>query len=156
MSLVLTNNSGGLRKDFYALGTPRDVAKLLDVRYDRLIYHLHKTDPKLRYATFKIPKRSGGSREISAPVTPLKIIQRKLNQVLQAVYPARPQVHGFVNGKSILTNAKSHSSKRLVLKVDLQDFFPNNKLWAYSRDVHGTSVQSKRNCSNHSCADLLF
>lgn len=124
MSLELTNAPEDLHKIFYALETPRDVARLLDVRYERLIYHLHKTKPKLRYTTFKIPKRSGGSREISAPVTPLKIIQRKLNQVLQAVYPGRPQVHGFVNGKSILTNARSHSNKRVVLKVDLQDFFP--------------------------------
>ena len=124
MSLELANDSESLRETFYALETPRDVARLLDVRYNQLIYHLHKTDPKFRYETFKLPKRSGGFREISAPVTPLKIIQRKLNQVLQVVYPGRPQVHGFVRGKSILTNARSHSSKQLVLKVDLQDFFP--------------------------------
>lgn len=125
MSVDLTKEADELRQSFYALETPRDVARLLVVGYDRLIYHLHKTTPTTRYQTFKIPKRSGGSREISAPVTGLKIIQRKLNQVLQAVYLTRPQVHGFVLGKSILTNAEKHSQKRLILKIDLQDFFPS-------------------------------
>lgn len=124
MSLELTSDHEILCKSFYALETPRDVAKLLDVRYDRLVYHLHKTDSELRYQVFQLPKRAGGAREICAPVTPLKIIQRKLNQVLQSVYPGRAQVHGFVRGKSILSNALCHTNKRVVLKVDLQDFFP--------------------------------
>ena len=124
MSLELPNDPENLKKSFLGLETPRDVARLLDVRYERLIFHLHKTDPALRYETFQLPKRSGGVREISTPVTPLKIIQRKLNQVLQAVYPSRAHIHGFVKGKDILSNALIHSNKQSILKIDLQDFFP--------------------------------
>jgi RNA-directed DNA polymerase len=125
MSISLNKADEELERAFFHLQTGRGVAALLDVGYDRLIYHLHKTPESTRYTTFHIPKRAGGAREILAPVTALKILQRKLNQVLQAVGPRKPQVHGFVRGKGILSNSVPHCSKRLVLKFDLEDFFPS-------------------------------
>ncbi len=159
MSLELKRESEALRQAFYELETPRDVARILEVTYDRLIYHLHKTDPQTRYKTFHIPKRSGGNREISAPATSLKIIQRKLNQVLQAAYPPRAQVHGFVYGKSILTNATQHIKKRLILKIDIQNFFPTINFgrvrgmfmaYPYSRNEGVATVLAQICCFNNS------
>jgi hypothetical protein len=34
------------------------------------------------------------------------------------------QAHGFLPGRSILTNAAVHTNARLVLKMDIKDFFP--------------------------------
>jgi RNA-directed DNA polymerase len=34
-------------------------------------------------------------------------------------------VHGFVKGRSTLTNAAQHLNKACVLRVDLQEFFPS-------------------------------
>jgi RNA-directed DNA polymerase len=124
MSLVLTPTPEQLREQFVTLRTRADVARLLDVEENRLIYHLYISPPTERYAVFQVRKRSGDFREIAAPVTALKIIQRKLNQVLQVVYQVKPAVHGFVQGKSIVTNAAVHSGKRFVLNIDLMDFFP--------------------------------
>ncbi len=101
------------------------MAALLEVRYDRMVWHLYGSDPERRYVTFEIPKRSGGVREIRAPGGGLKILQRKLNQVLQAVYEPRNSVHGFVPGRSVRTNAGAHARRRYVLNVDLEDFFPS-------------------------------
>ena len=54
----------------------------------------------------------------------MKILQRKLLQALNELYPkAHPAAHGFVRRRSILTNAQAHQDKRLVLNVDLEDFF---------------------------------
>lgn len=93
--------------------------------YAQLVYHIYKVPPAKKYSLFQIRKRSGGFRRISAPQTALKILQRKLNQVLQAVYAPRDCVHGFVKERNIVTNAKSHVRKRYVLNIDLADFFPS-------------------------------
>lgn len=124
-SLTLTLSSDVLRERFFALETARDVAALLEVRYDRMVWHIYGSDPERRYVTFEIPKRSGGVREIRAPEGGLKLLQRKLNQVLQAVYEPRDSVHGFVPGRSVRTNAAGHARRRYVLNVDLEDFFPS-------------------------------
>lgn len=123
--LLLNQSPEYLRDKFYALKEPIDIADLLEITYSRLIYHIYLVKPEKRYQTFGIPKKSSGIRQISTPVTALKIIQRKLNQVLQAVYETKPSVHGFVIGKNIVTNAQAHAKKRYVLNIDLKDFFPS-------------------------------
>ncbi len=123
-SLELTLSPEELRAAFYALETREDIAALLDIDDLRLRYHLYIADKSQRYTVFTIPKKSGGEREISAPISAIKIIQRKLNQVLQSVYQPKPSVHGFVHQRSIRTNAKVHSRRRYVLNIDLKDFFP--------------------------------
>ncbi len=124
-NLLLKDNPEVLKQKFYDLKTSKCVAKLLEVPIGRLVYHIYKVKTNGRYKTFGIPKKSGGIRQISAPVTALKLIQRKLNQVLQAVYQPKPAVHGFVEGKNIVTNAQAHAGKRHVLNLDLKDFFPS-------------------------------
>ncbi len=125
MSLTLSDTGDELRTKFLALKTRKDIADLLDIDESHLIYHLYILSPNKRYKSFNIAKRSGTKRRIDAPATALKILQRKLNQVLQYVYPAKPSVHGFIQNKSILTNARTHLRRRFVLNVDLKDFFPS-------------------------------
>jgi len=125
MSFVLSKGADELTERFFALSTPRDVASLLEIDYARLVYHLYKVPPHEKYVTFQVPKRSGGSRTISAPATALKIIQQKVNQVLQCVYEPKASVHGFVRRRSILTNASKHVRRSYVLNLDLKDFFPS-------------------------------
>ncbi len=125
MPLRLTKTPDEIRKQFAELKTPRDVASLLEIEYSRLVYHIHKTKPAARYSRFSIPKKGGGHREIWAPVSPLKIIQRKANHILQQVYRAKHSVHGFLPSKSIVTNAKVHTNRTWILRVDLSDFFPS-------------------------------
>jgi len=116
-----------LKSKFAALKTLQDVADLLEVDQAHLKYHLYISPRSTRYTIFEIPKRSGGTRKITAPVTALKIIQRKLNQVLQHVYydKRRPSVHSFIPNHSILTNAGKHLGRKWVLNLDLKDFFPS-------------------------------
>jgi len=121
----LTSTDEELRAGFFGLSSRPDISSLLDVDYPRLMYHLYVLPRDSRYKEFTIPKKSGGVRSITAPVTPLKIIQRKLNQVLQAVYRPRFSVHGFARKKSVSTNALEHSRQRYVFNIDLKDFFPS-------------------------------
>lgn len=122
-TLFLYQSCDELKELFFALEEPRDVADLLEVSYGRLKYHISKLPENRRYVDFSIPKKSGQSRMISAPCTPLKILQRKLSQVLYSVYEPKAAVHGFVPARSILTNAEQHVHKRFILNIDLKDFF---------------------------------
>lgn len=125
MSTVLSASDKELHEAFFKLETRRDIAEILDVTEKQLNYHLYIIPEYKRYKRFEITKKRGGIREIYAPATSLKIIQQKLNQVLQSVYNTKPSAHGFLPGKSILTNALPHVKKRYVLNLDLKDFFPS-------------------------------
>jgi RNA-directed DNA polymerase len=122
MSLRLSGDDATLAAEFAALTTFRSVAALVDVPPRTLGFYLTRST---NYKIFGLRKRSGGIRVIATPVSPLKIIQAKLNQVLHAVYRSRGPVHGFVRGRSIVSNAGQHLDKRLVLNFDLENFFPS-------------------------------
>jgi retron-type reverse transcriptase len=77
------------------------------------------------YITFAIPKRSGGKRLIMAPKRRLKLIQRKLLELLVEKLPVSEHAHAFRRGRSIRTGAEPHVGRRFVLKLDLKDFFPS-------------------------------
>jgi RNA-directed DNA polymerase len=114
-----------LRKQFFAMKSSRDLAQLLEIPYQRLVYHIYQVPLDKRYLNFELRKKSGGTRIISAPATALKLIQKKLNHILQCAYQSKPSVHGFISSKSIVTNAQAHVRRRYVLNVDLKEFFPS-------------------------------
>jgi RNA-directed DNA polymerase len=122
VSVRLTANDETLRQQFFNLKTRDDVAALLELDPRTLRYYLYKAKS---YKIFSLPKRSGGVRLIYSPANQLKIIQRKLNQVLHAVYRYRSPVHGFVRRRSIRSNAQRHLDAEWLLNFDLADFFPS-------------------------------
>lgn len=122
-SLVLLRNCDELSSDFLNLRTPRDIAALVKVPYGLLVYHIYKVPDSRKYEQFQIHKKSGGFRTVSAPTTAIKIIQRKLSQVLYSVYTPKAPVHGFMPARSIVTNAEQHIRKRYVFNIDIADFF---------------------------------
>ncbi len=142
MSLILSASPEELKADFLSLRNRLDIAKLLDINLQTLIYHLYRVPESKRYKTFEIPKNLGGTRTISAPVTTLKIIQRKLNQVLQGIYKPRNAVHSYIHHKSILSNVSKHSPNVLIFNIDLKDFFPSIHLGR----VIGLFKHSPLNC----------
>ena len=97
------------------------LALLLRVPKTTLTYYAYGNGK--RYKQFKIPKKTGGTREISAPIAGLNNIQKKLDVLLQELYNSHPAAHGFISGKSTLTNATRHLNKKCVLNIDLKDFF---------------------------------
>ncbi len=124
-SLVLTAGPEELREKFSLIRDRSHIAELLDIDIKTLIYHLYRVPEEEKYKTFEIPKSFGGTRTISAPITTIKIIQRKLNQVLQCIYRPRNAVHSYRRDRNIVTNAEQHLQRTLILNVDLKDFFPS-------------------------------
>jgi len=79
----------------------------------------------------KIPKKTKGQfREICVPTKEEKIqfssFLPELNRKA-SVLCDKETVHGFMNGKNPVTNAKKHIGKRYTLRFDLSDFFDTVK-----------------------------
>jgi RNA-directed DNA polymerase len=77
------------------------------------------------YHKFEVRNKNGKIRIITAPNNRLKTLQRRIATLLDQLYRVRNPVHGFVKGKSIKSNAKSHLRKKYVLNIDLENFFPS-------------------------------
>lgn len=75
------------------------------------------------YSTLSVPKRDGSERVIHAPKWPLANIQSKLKILLEELYRPSPRVMGFVKGRGIRENASLHVGKRVILNVDIKDYF---------------------------------
>lgn len=124
MSAKLTTKDPILVAGFRSLKTGRDVAALLEVSYSQLTYYLYRKPLVSSYREFFLIKKNGGKRLISAPISPLKIIQEKLSYILQKVYIPKSCVHGFIMDRSIMTNAQTHVRRGCILNIDIKDFFP--------------------------------
>ncbi len=134
--------------------TPQVLADWLGVRVGELAWLVHRStsdrrpadEQRSHYVYRWVKKRSAsfeaGSpnsrpvqtqwRLIEAPKQTLKGAQRKiLTEILEKI-PAHQAAHGFVRGRSIVSNARPHVGQAVVIKLDLQNFYANV---TYSRVV---------------------
>ena len=109
----------------------KELAKLLGFKPSALTSIIYQTPLALKYTTFNIPKKTGGSRTIKAPNPRLKRLQTHLAHLLYACLTeieeerqVRPVSYGFRKAGTIADNAKNHKRRRYVLNLDLEDFFP--------------------------------
>jgi retron-type reverse transcriptase len=109
------------------LSTPQDVARAMGLEIPRLrwlAFHAEAATSS-HYVRFRIPKKSGGEREISAPMPALAAAQRWILLNVLARVPSTSYAHGFVAGRSTKTNAEPHVKRAVVVNMDLKDFFPS-------------------------------
>jgi retron-type reverse transcriptase len=76
------------------------------------------------YTRFAIPKRDGSERAICAPKKQLRWVQRAILEKILSNVPAHDAAHGFIPGRSTVTNATPHLGAKVLVKFDLRDFFP--------------------------------
>ena len=81
--------------------------------------------PEKYYYNFKISKKSGGKREINVPNKALSLCQNYIKDEILDKVNIHSSANGFAFSKSIITNAKEHTNKEMVLNIDLKDFFPS-------------------------------
>ena len=103
----------------------QDLAFFWGVNVSQLNHYAYYIDKRSAYRNFTIPRRNGQRRLIEAPNPTLEHLQRLLYESLAKVYGPSRCVHGFLRGRSIVTNAQKHLNSRFVLNVDLEDFFPS-------------------------------
>jgi retron-type reverse transcriptase len=115
------------RRGLPILHTGRDLAGELGIELKALrwlTYH-RRGAAVVHYHRYEIAKKTGGVRCISAPKPALAAAQRwVLDRILRRLEP-EPQAHGFVPGRSIVTNAAPHAGKAVVVNLDVKEFFPS-------------------------------
>lgn len=91
-----------------------------------LNYYCNPNHAFHRYRQFKIKKKSGGFRLITAPRTQnYMMMLQAVNEILKAIYSPSVYAMGFTEGRSVVTNASVHKSQNYILNLDLKDFFPS-------------------------------
>lgn len=83
-------------------------------------------NPSEMYKHYKIPKASGGFRDIDEPEDDLKELQREIADTLQSagVYTTE-WAYAYVSRRSAIDMAEKHKNAKFVLKLDLKNFFPS-------------------------------
>ena len=107
--------------------TEADLARDLGISVKELrFFSIHRAEERVvHYVAYTIPKASGGSRLIMAPKKRLKSLQRRLLQLLVSNLPHSEHAHGFLPGRSVRTGAEPHVGRKVLLQMDLRDFFPS-------------------------------
>ncbi|ABX32806.1 RNA-directed DNA polymerase [Delftia acidovorans SPH-1] len=96
-----------------------NVAELRFLGFHREVARTH------HYHSFTLPKKTGGERLISAPMPRLKRAQYWVLDNILAKVPAHDAAHGFLAGRSIVSNAAPHAGHDVVINLDVKDFFPS-------------------------------
>lgn len=77
------------------------------------------------YNTFDFVKRNGDKRIINAPYPSLLQCQKWINIFILSQYKLHDAAHGFRKKYSIKSNASQHLNQKVILKLDIKDFFPS-------------------------------
>lgn len=92
----------------------------------QLNYYCNPQHSYHRYRIFKIKKKSGGFRQITAPRTQtFMMMLSAVNEVLRSLYTPSDYAMGFTDGRSVVSNAAVHKEQNYVFNIDLKDFFPS-------------------------------
>ncbi len=113
--------------DVPLLHSAQDVATALQIETSELAwlcYHRGATSVD-HYNHFTIPKKSGGTRQISSPKKKLRHAQSWLLENVLSKVPVHDAAMAFRAGKSIAHNAQIHAGANVILRIDFKDFFPS-------------------------------
>lgn len=148
-----------------ALPTTGDLADWLGLTVDRLDWlageQLDWREDARRarhYVLHASPKSAGGLRLIESPKPELKRAQRRLLAGLLDLVPVHEACHGFVRGRGVRSHAQAHAGQALVLRFDLQDFFPSARaaqvrsIWRTLGFPREVAEVLTRLCTTRACA----
>ncbi len=104
-----------------------ELANFLGIEFKQLRFLAYHRDVITmdHYVRYEIPKKSGKTRRIAAPMPLLKRTQRAILDNILNIVSISEKAHGFLNGKSVKTNATEHDLKpNLLINMDIENFFP--------------------------------
>lgn len=98
--------------------------------------------PRLFYRYYKIPKRSGGFRDIAEPLPALKEIQTFILKNILENFECSACSKAFRKKVSLKDNAKFHRGQKYILKIDLRNYFGSldeRRVWNFFRQLGYTT-----------------
>lgn len=116
-----------------AIVTTGQLAERLEIDVTRLPWladclgweHSVEQEKLRNYRYHWIRKSSAGHRLVEAPKQTLKAAQRWIAMNVLAHIPVHAAAHAYCPGRSPLTAATLHTGQHVVMRIDLQDFFPS-------------------------------
>jgi retron-type reverse transcriptase len=107
--------------------TPEQIASAMGISVGQLRFLAFSRDTSTisHYIRFKIPKKTGGERLISAPMPRLKNSQHWILVNILEKLELHDAAHGFRRDRSIVSNAQPHVGADVIINFDLKDFFPS-------------------------------
>lgn len=114
------------------LATSGDLAEWLSLTPGELDWFTDLSLPRnrvapgpLRHYRYRLlPKRSGGWRLLEIPKPRLKQIQRQILHGILDWIPPHPAAHAYRSGHSVASYVAPHAGQKVILHIDLCDFFP--------------------------------
>ncbi|HVA44996.1 MAG TPA: reverse transcriptase family protein, partial [Pirellulales bacterium] len=115
-----------------SIATAGELAAWLGITADELEWFAGRRDWRRRspnersrhYLYRAIKKRHGEIRLLEVPKHRLRKLQRQVLHRLLDEIPPPEAAHGFRSGRSIRSFAAPHADRRIVIRLDLRDFFP--------------------------------
>lgn len=104
-----------------------DVAAAMNLSVNKLRFFAfdRKTSEVSHYIHFKMQKKTGGFRLISAPKPELKAAQHWILENILNKIAVHDAAHGFLTEKNIVSNAQAHLGAEILVNLDLENFFPS-------------------------------
>ena len=108
-------------------GNILDKLRHLVTNFKQLLEENNASKAEDLYYEFKIAKRTGGHRKITAPINELLKIQRDLVDVFRDDLKVleHNSAHAYTKNRSIVTNAEVHKNNFNFVNIDLSNFFPS-------------------------------
>ena len=109
------------------LDTAKEIAEVMGIAVNelRFLAFSRKTSTVSHYKRFRMKKKTGGERLISAPMPRLKRAQHWIFTNLLEKIDLHEAAHGFRREHSIVSNALPHVGAEVIINLDLKDFFPS-------------------------------
>jgi retron-type reverse transcriptase len=82
-------------------------------------------NPERNYRKFLAPKKDGSMRTLYSPYGRLRSIQRWILRHILDHCPPHKCAHAYVKGRSIVSNAALHTRRRVIVRLDIRNFFPS-------------------------------
>ena len=106
--------------------SPKHFSMLVGLDHNYVCAMAHS--PKNFYRTFYIQKSNHKLRKISEPLPDLKYVQKWiLTNILEKIQVS-PYAKAYVPKSSVKMNAKFHRKQKVVLSMDIKNFFPSIKI----------------------------
>jgi len=110
--------------------TPEQLANWLEMPLSQVAWLIHRfslnkpeSESAAHYHFCWKQKRLGGMRLIESPKPLLKQTQKRILVDILNPVPTHPAAHGFTIGRSAKTNAAPHCRQRVIVKMDLENFY---------------------------------
>ena len=99
------------------------------IEYIEQNFHINTNNLETQYQHITIPKRKGGYRHIVNPNPPLKEYQKYVKTFLENILHLKPHssAYAYIKHKDTTLNAKQHQNCKILMALDIKNFFDNIK-----------------------------